>query len=246
MNRSFSLASLVLFLAAYSLAAPVPKGDKELPAPTPEQVKESRDNLRIIAIAVHAHHDRNKRFAHDITDKDGKPLLSWRVRLLPYLGDPDSAELYTEFRLTESWDSEHNKALVAKIPKVYQPVRPVTKEKGMTFYRGFAGSDGFQAAGRTLNQGRVIDGLSDTVLAIEASDPVGWTVPGSDLEYAAEKPLPSFGGLFDGNFHVVFSDGSTYWSKKGSLNVDEFRKAITCCGQERLDRTVALGPQAIK
>jgi hypothetical protein len=44
-----------------------------------------------------------------ITDQTGKPLLSWRVALLPYL---DSVELHQKFHLDEPWDSPHNLSLV--------------------------------------------------------------------------------------------------------------------------------------
>ena len=41
--------------------------------------------------------------------RDGKPLLSWRVHLLPFLAqDP----LYGRFKLDEPWDSEHNLKLL--------------------------------------------------------------------------------------------------------------------------------------
>ena len=55
--------------------------------------------------------------ASAITDEDGKPLLSWRVKILPYL---DQYDLYREFNLDEPWDSEHNKPLIAKMPDVYK------------------------------------------------------------------------------------------------------------------------------
>jgi hypothetical protein len=47
------------------------------------------------------------------------PLVSWRVTLLPYL---EEGELYKQYKMHEPWDSEHNKRLLARIPKVYQPV----------------------------------------------------------------------------------------------------------------------------
>ncbi len=48
-----------------------------------------------------------------ITDKEGKPLLSWRVSLLPFL---DQEALYKQFKLDEPWDSPNNKKLIAKMP----------------------------------------------------------------------------------------------------------------------------------
>jgi hypothetical protein len=51
-----------------------------------------------------------------ICSKEGKPLLSWRVALLPYLGHHD---LYQRFRLDQPWDSPYNKLLLAQIPTIY-------------------------------------------------------------------------------------------------------------------------------
>src|SRR5262249_37697091 len=51
--------------------------------------------------------------------KDEKPLLSWRVAILPYIGEE---ELYKQFRLDEPWDSENNKKLIVKMPKVFAPI----------------------------------------------------------------------------------------------------------------------------
>ncbi len=47
---------------------------------------------------------------------DGTPLLSWRVLLLPFLGEE---KLFAEFRLNEPWDSPHNRALLPRRPEVF-------------------------------------------------------------------------------------------------------------------------------
>ena len=46
----------------------------------------------------------------------GKPLLSWRVALLPFLGHE---ELHRQFRSNESWDCDHNQKLIAQMPAAY-------------------------------------------------------------------------------------------------------------------------------
>ncbi len=51
-----------------------------------------------------------------IVDREGKPLLSWRVAVLPQLGE---LELCKQFQLDEPWDSPHNLALVAQMPDVF-------------------------------------------------------------------------------------------------------------------------------
>ena len=62
------------------------------------------------------YHDVNNRFPADVLSKDGKPLLSWRVAILPQLGHQ---ALYTEFHQDEPWDSPHNKALLERMPEVF-------------------------------------------------------------------------------------------------------------------------------
>ena len=63
----------------------------------------TQQSLRRLALALHNYHDVHKRFPTAASyDDQGKPLLSWRVHLLPFLGQH---ELYRQFRLDEPWDS---------------------------------------------------------------------------------------------------------------------------------------------
>jgi len=75
-------------------------------------------NLKVIGLAMHNYHDAYGQFPPAaILDNQKKPLLSWRVQLLPFL---DHDDLYKEFHRDEPWDSEHNKKLIAKIPKNFK------------------------------------------------------------------------------------------------------------------------------
>ena len=99
----------------------------------------SQNNLKQLAIAVHNYAStyQNRLPSAAIYSKDGKPLLSWRVTLLPYV---EEDALYKEFKLDEPWDSEHNKKLLARMPKVYAPPVPgKTKVPYGTFYQAFTG-----------------------------------------------------------------------------------------------------------
>jgi RNA polymerase sigma factor (sigma-70 family) len=102
---------------------------------TPAQRRRSLNNLSHFMLAFHAYHDVHGHFPADIRGKDGKPLLSWRVAILPYL---EQQELYKQFRLTESWDSEHNLKLLARMPEVYR-VGFEPEGSTHTHYQGFAG-----------------------------------------------------------------------------------------------------------
>jgi RNA polymerase sigma factor (sigma-70 family) len=95
----------------------------------------SLNNLKQIVLAIHQYNDVHGYLPADIRDKDGKPLLSWRVLLLPYL---EQDQLFKQFKLDEPWDSEHNLKLLAKMPAVYR-VGFEAKDSGHTYYQAFAG-----------------------------------------------------------------------------------------------------------
>ena len=112
---------------AGKVAAAVPDADYT-------QRQRSLKNLKAIAVALHAFHDTHNRFPTDVTDKDGKPLLSWRVELLPYLEEDN---LFKQLRRDEPWDSPHNLKLLAKMPDVYR-VATDPKDATHTYYQRFA------------------------------------------------------------------------------------------------------------
>src|SRR5262245_18794670 len=74
------------------------KSDKKVAQQAERNVKASIDNLKKIALAVHAYNDEKNFLPDDIKDKNGKVLLSWRVAILPHL---DKKKLYEEFELDE-------------------------------------------------------------------------------------------------------------------------------------------------
>jgi hypothetical protein len=182
------------------------------------------NNLKLIGLAFHQYYDQHKQFpTHAIYSKDGQPLLSWRVAVLPYL---DQQALYQQFKLDEPWDSEHNKTLLAKMPNVFAPVGAQHKDKSVTFIQVFTGPGTIFDGRKKVRLAEIIDGTSNTILAVEGGSPVPWTKP-EDLVYAADKPLPKLGGQFDGDFHILLADGSVLLAKK---NPEEkvLRLAITC------------------
>jgi hypothetical protein len=213
-------------LAGYGLALYAER-DK----PTRKDFIETQQRLKQIGIAFHGYGaDHKDRWADDITDKDGRVLLSWRVALLPYL---DEQKLYKEFKLDEPWDGEHNKKLVAKMPKVYAPVRGKAKP-GETYYQRFVGKDAlFNERGTDFTIPTIPDGTSNTALVAEAGDRVVWTKP-ADLPFNKKAPLPKLGGLFDGDFHVLLCDGSVYLFRK-DYDPDDMKKVIMPADGNRVD-----------
>ena len=220
----FSIAALVAtFVALPGHSAPGPKDtDKPEPPATPAQYMKSANNLKQIGIAIHNYHDVNEKFPAYFLTKDGKPGLSWRVALLPYL---EEDKLFKQFKLDEPWDSENNKPLIEKLPKVYARVRGKA-DKGQTFYQMFVGRGTMLTPeGTKVSFSGVTDGLSNTFMVVEGAKPVIWTKP-DDLPFDG-KIVPKLGGMFDGQFHALFGDGSVRRYRK-DIDGDRLRLLIDC------------------
>ena len=201
--------------------APVPPV-APLPPPTPAQLERSKNNLKHIVLAMHNYADTyGGPLPIDSRSKDGKSLLSWRVAILPFI---EEGALYNQFKRAEPWDSDHNKKLIEKMPKVFAPIR-VAAKPGETFYQVFSGENAlFGPKAKPQIPVSIPDGTSNTGMVFEAGEPVVWTKP-ADLPFDEKKPLPKLGGLFDGVFHVGLCDGSVQRCRKDA-NVDELRKLI--------------------
>ncbi len=217
-----------------ALAAPVPKVEEKLKPATDEQRDEVKNNLKQILLAMHNYHDTFGAMPADIVDpKTKKPLLNWRVHLLPFL---EETPLHQSFKLDEPWDSETNKKLVEKLPKIFAPTRAKAKP-GETFYRGFAGkgeSAGLFEPGAKVTLVNITDGCSNTIGVIDAGEPVIWTKPGTDLPCDPKKDLPKLGGMIDGEFYCGMCDGSVKAVKR-KFDEKTLRAAVSRAGGEVFD-----------
>src|SRR4051794_32826384 len=103
----------VCVAAGLLAAGPAESADKP---PADAAHKASAESLKELAIAFHNYASAHNEFPPAaVVGPDGKPLYSWRVVILPYLGEK---KLYDEFRPGEAWDGPNNKKLLAKMPKV--------------------------------------------------------------------------------------------------------------------------------
>jgi hypothetical protein len=163
------------------------------------------DNLKLLGLAMGVFaHANNGRFPPAAISKDGKPLLSWRVAILPSL---DQKALYGKFHLDEPWDSPHNKSLLAEMPAVYAPVVPKGPERHSTYYQVFVGPGSLFDGEEGTRLTDVTDGLGWTLMVVEAAEPVAWTKP-EDVSFQRQGPLPKLGGQFEDGFYVAFADYS--------------------------------------
>jgi hypothetical protein len=183
---------------------------------------QSQNNMRQIALAVLNYESS---FNHlppaYIADKTtGKPLLSWRVAILPFI---EQDALYQKFHLDEPWDSEHNRKLLDSKVAVYRSPASRTKP-GMTNYLSVRGKDTAFPGNEGIKIMDILDGTSNTIMVVEADDSkaVPWTKP-DDLEYDEKNPATGLGGLFKGGFNAVLCDGSAHFLPS-SIEADSLRR----------------------
>ena len=182
--------------------------------------------LKQLGLAVHNYLSAMNVMPRNITDKAGKPLLSWRIHLLPYL---EQEALYRQFKLDEPWDSEHNKALIAKMPKVFA-VDANDEKNHTSALRPFEGKGAAWEAGKDLRVSHFTDGLSNTLMLVEAADAEIWTKP-SDLPFGEGKPLPKLSGRNGNTVAAVLMDGFVI-AIPGTINEATLRGIITRDGGE--------------
>jgi hypothetical protein len=202
---------------------------------TPQKLAAARmkssNNLKQIGLAMHIHVDAHKgAMPADIVDKDGKPLLSWRVRLLPYI---EQGELYKQFKLDEPWDSSTNKALLEKMPSTLVSPRVTVKKAGYTVYQVFAGPGTAFEPGKQLKFLDTTDGLSNTLFAVEATSAVPWTKP-ADIPFDPKADVPGFGKAYADMPLGALLDGSVRTLNLGKLTPQTLKAAITRNGGEVL------------
>lgn len=155
------------------------------------------------------------------TGKDGRPLLSWRVMILPYL---EEDALFREFHLDEPWDSPHNVRLLDRMPKVYQPFRgKKDNPPNTTPYRVFVGKNTPFGEAVSLKEISSARGPSNTIMAVESAEPVPWTKP-DELDFNLNEPLPKL-GLTEDQVFVAFFNGSVEHLPK-PIDETKFRKMI--------------------
>lgn len=197
------------------------------------------NNFKQVTLAMLMYESTHGRLpAQAICDKEGKPLLSWRVMLLPYL---EEGNLYEQFRLDEPWDSEHNLKLIERMPAVYgEPSAPDMAARGLTTVQILSGEDTpFPVPDRFPRPATISDGLSNTLAIVEAmpDNAVPWTKP-DDVEFDPEQPLAGVGnplraggmfaaGMFDGSVRLLSPD----------IDPEVFKAVVTPNGGEsvRLD-----------
>ena len=188
------------------------------------------NNLKQIMLGMMKHENGHKALpARAIVNQAGTPILSWRVAILPFIGELD---LHTKFRLNEPWDSPHNKALLAEMPAIYRcPSCPVT-DPTHTNYHVYGGPGTLLEASRGVKLNEITDGTSTTISVVESKHGVPWTKP-EDIPFDPNGQIIPGSAFHPGLFNAAFADGSVKPIKL-PVDLDFLRSLITRAGGERV------------
>ena len=156
------------------------------------QRKARMNQFKNIGLAFHNYANRKKeRFpAAASYDDEGKPLLSWRVHILPYI---EQNALYNQFHLDEPWDSEHNRKLISIMPSLYIDPDPALRKlptKGLTTFVVPVGEGTMFDGPQGVTFKDIMDGTSNTIMFVEVvpERAVVWTKP-EDWEVDFDDPF---------------------------------------------------------
>lgn len=169
------------------------------------------NNLTRIAQALGQYESTHGTLPPPVTcDEQGRPLLSWRVLILPFLGEEP---LYRRFRLDQPWDSPANKPLRRQMPGAYlaadEWVFAATRYK-LIVTRGKQRPASMFVDGEGSRLAEITDGPENTIMVVELGEPVPWTMP-EYVEFFPDGPASLSVrpvGRGDGFFPAVMGDGT--------------------------------------
>jgi len=170
----------------------------------------SMNNMRQLGIAAMQYESEKGHLPpRAIRSADGKPLLSWRVAILPYI---EQQALYEQFHLDEPWDSDHNIRLVNSMPSIFiHPSQEILVPQGRTIYHIPRGEGTLYATDGKLKLSGISMGTSNVALLVEsdADAAVEWTKP-DDVAISADDPSSGLAVNSRGMITLLFADGAVH------------------------------------
>lgn len=194
------------------------------------------NNMKQIALAMHNYYDVHGSLPPAyLADKDGKPMHSWRVLILPYMQEQN---LYDQYNFDEPWDSPNNLRVAEMMPRVYQcPSDPVMGTT--TDYMVIVGKETPFDGAKPSKFDEISDGTSNTIMVIEVKGSnVKWTEP-KDIDYATSSftvfkgPKGDIGSNHGSGVGAAMCDGSVRFLSRDTPP-GTVRSFATKAGEERL------------
>ncbi|MBS0205732.1 MAG: DUF1559 domain-containing protein [Planctomycetes bacterium] len=167
-----------------------------------------KNNLKQIGLAMHNYESTYRLFpAAHLNDDEGQPRISWRVSILPFL---DEAPRFNRYNSDEPWDGPQNAQLLNPLPQTYAcPSNPAPAVNSC--YAAMTGSDSIMGSGECVSISDVKDGLSSTLMIVEACKlNIVWMQP-KDIDAATFTRVGDPNGISSfhvGGVNILMADGS--------------------------------------
>ncbi len=115
-----------------------------------------------------------------LRDEDGRPMHSWRVLLMPYLGRKEQ-QLYEDYDLSEPWNGPSNRAVVTSMtddaPAFYHSWDDRNADRRWTSFVAVVGSDVKWPSSKPL-RARLVTKSSSSFLLVEVHNSgIHWMEP---------------------------------------------------------------------
>jgi prepilin-type processing-associated H-X9-DG protein len=151
------------------------------------------NNLKSIGLALHNYHEAEGCFPPAyLAGADGKPLVSWRVLILPYLEQPPVIDEsgkprprgWWDYRRDEPWDGPNNRTLATETPGFYScPSHEGARGRGLTSYVAVVGPPTAFPGDESTTFAEFQDRTPETFLIVETcTTAIPWTEP-RDLDW---------------------------------------------------------------
>lgn len=162
----------------------------------------SINNLQAVAKALDAYAEVHGAYPPAYTvDAQGIPMHSWRVLILPFLGEE---ELFANIDLDSSWNSITNQEFYYNAPRVYTHPNS-TGPQGTSVYQLLVGNQGIFKGSTSIGPGQVIDSPRKTILVVEVNP--------SDFTRSWMEPS-------DIELDRLLVDSNAFWSEVEGLDPD--------------------------
>jgi prepilin-type processing-associated H-X9-DG protein len=199
------------------------------------------NNLKQIGVAFHNYHEVYGTFPPAyIPDKDGNPMHSWRVLILPFM---EQQALYNKYNFDEPWDSPGNLAVTNTVIPVYScpscPPSGGTTGSTETNYMVITGPGTVFDGAKAASMADIKDGSSNTIMVVEVTGTgVGWAEPvdldATNMQFPNTTPGSTGPDSYHpGGFNAALCDGSTHFFSD-SISRETFDALITKAGAEQV------------
>lgn len=199
------------------------------------------NNMKQLALALHNYAQVNGCFPPAyVADKDGRPMHSWRVLILPYIEHKD---IYEQYNFNEPWDGPNNKKLLESRPRIFycpSDGNAYDTHAAYTSYSAVVGP-GTAWSGDKPKKLSELAPADQTIMLVEVTDAdIPWTAPRDmDLSRASamisSRHLPAkefFSYTIKPGVNVVMADGSVHHMPGGALESNELSDLLKIGGYD--------------